>query len=97
MKALHPPITPTEEFLIKMFYLEGWSMKKEAKELDITLKAVLEKRNRALSKLRRMDRSDLEAYFLRNTNGQYEFLYKGPNQFEEVITKLAQDIEDQNV
>lgn len=96
MRKSHLPLTPTEEFLIRMFYLEGWSMKVVAEELDITLNEALAKRNKALRRLRCMERSELEAYLLRGVNAQNEILWNRPSQFEEIMLKLAQDIEDEN-
>lgn len=96
MRKSYLPLTPAEEFLIRMFYLEGWSMKKVAEELDITLKEALAKRNKALRRLRCMERSELEAYLLRKVNAQNEILWNRPNQFEEIMLKLAQDVEDEN-
>ncbi len=96
MRKSHIPIPPTEEFLIRMFYLEGWSMKKVAEELNITLNEALAKRNNALRRLRGMERSELEAYLLRGVNAQNEILRVQPSQFEEIRLKLAQDVEDES-
>ena len=90
------PFTPTEEFLIRMFYLESWSMKEVAEELDITLNEALAKRNMALRRLRCMERSELEAYLLYGVNAQNEILWDRPSQFEEIMLKLAQDVKDEN-
>ena len=90
------PLTPTEDFLIRMFYLEGWSMKKVAKKLDITLNEALAKRNKALHSLRCMEKSDLEEYLLYGVNAQNQILWDRPSQFEEIMLKLAQDVEDEN-
>jgi DNA-binding NarL/FixJ family response regulator len=96
MRKSHLPITPTEEFLIRMFYLEGWSMKKISEKLNITLSEALVTRNNALRRLRRMERSELEDYLLHGAIAQNEISWDRPNQFEEVMLKLAQDIEDEN-
>jgi len=79
-----------------MFYLEGWSMKEVADKLNITLNEALTKRNNALRRLRCMERSELEAYLLHGVNGRNEILWDQPNQFEEIMLKLAQDVEDEN-
>ena len=96
MRKSNLPLTPTEEFLIRMFYLEGWSMKKVAEKLDINLNEALAKRNKALRRLRCMERSELEAYLFYGVNAQNEILWDRQSQFEKIMLKLAQDIEDEN-
>ena len=71
-------------------------MKEVAEELDITLNEALAKRNKALHRLRCMERSEVEAYLLYGVNAQNVILRDRPSQFEEIMLKLAQDVEDEN-
>jgi DNA-binding NarL/FixJ family response regulator len=87
-------LTPREELLVREFYLKGSSMKEVAKRLHLTLEEVLGMRNRALRKLRHADRADVESFFSGEASLQSEFTVERRNQFEELMLKLAQDIED---